>query len=937
MRNIAEREGVYEVGVAAMMLGARRVLPDAVPPIGLDAVDGPPSDNGLPSYGWVMGVFPAPSKEDRYIVQFLGKREFRIFAYVDRYGRVFSTDRPLESPPTCNPRLELIRLSDQPSAGEERGYVVVRDEEGVSRQTGQYRSERDRYSLFDSWYDFGPYGVDLSYDDALTRAYLAFVYRPSIGASRVPARGIILVQEQLGEGKLLPALETIVLAVRDGEEDPLLRPPALLRVFSRWIQDAGLTDVMSRDVSDDALRLVRTVRYANTYYVGLEGEGTGIQRREVWALEAALNRLLLVNEALGDRASFASDADCSRWDGYLLETIGTQAVSTELGEGVPGGFFGGEWEMRCRMGAVLERLKLPFRVDSRLRVNAAEGVVALDLTVPDAGLMPAWEWVEDIGAPVSEGEVPAGEWVAISQERRDEQARRYAMHIGLVLAAAAFDIDGGIGRVALVARPFEDDHANGGETTGEDREFPVETKLAAYYQIMFSREGYEGFERFASARAGDPFPLFVQAGATFDVTGADPFAVIDAFPVEARRSLLPESDDEPLPDVVQAVFGADRASGLRVDSAAYRRKIGERIADGIVHTDSATEAIRIVREEQNEAEVRNDDRTAAAANRLMAALAEGSLDTEDQNAVVSCFLGEDRCLAALGRARGYAQQDIGKAVSVLVDAVSEAAALDGFVDGSTKVYRSFESYASRIRYNRALAAGAKTTDEGRDAHLLDDDIWSIDALVRNDIGKRVELVPDSFYLCHLEIVRLLEHSFERTDEALHYGRRAIGMAPATAAGYRQLGRVYMLVGDMDNAAAVLTAGLRIASQPSDIAVTYYQLAYALWKMGKPRVAAACYLKSMMTSPIVVLQATAELRELLGEHHVDPIERDDVDELLSEAGVVLAPTDDMMSVFDEGAAAATDVGMFSVARNLLSLRLRYRSDDALVNVLRSLDV
>ena len=36
-------------------------------------------------------------------------------------------------------------------------------------------------------------------------------------------------------------------------------------------------------------------------------------------------------------------------------------------------------------------------------------------------------------------------------------------------------------------------------------------------------------------------------------------------------------------------------------------------------------------------------------------------------------------------------------------------------------------------------------------------------------------------------------------------------------------------------------------------------------------------------------------------------------------------------------AATDANVFSVARSLLSLRLHYRPDDALVNVLRSLEV
>ena len=92
-------------------------------------------------------------------------------------------------------------------------------------------------------------------------------------------------------------------------------------------------------------------------------------------------------------------------------------------------------------------------------------------------------------------------------------------------------------------------------------------------------------------------------------------------------------------------------------------------------------------------------------------------------------------------------------MQVLIDAVGEAAALDGFVDGATTVYRSFDSYASRVLYNRARAGAGAPSRASADA------------------GKRVEVVPDSYYLCHLEITQLLEHSFERTEEALRFGLR----------------------------------------------------------------------------------------------------------------------------------------------------------------------
>jgi tetratricopeptide (TPR) repeat protein len=284
---------------------------------------------------------------------------------------------------------------------------------------------------------------------------------------------------------------------------------------------------------------------------------------------------------------------------------------------------------------------------------------------------------------------------------------------------------------------------------------------------------------------------------------------------------------------------------------------------------------------------------------------------------VGRFLGEDRCLVALGRARTLAATDQEAAVQVLIDAVGEAAALDGFVDGATTVYRSFDSYASRVLYNRARRGAGDPQRAAADA------------------DKRVELVPDSYYLCHLEITQLLEHSFERTEEALRFGQRAIEIGPATAAGYRQLGRAYMLVGDMENAASVLQEGLLVAVQPSDIAMAYYQLAYVLWKAGRPQAGAVCYVKSLMTSSSMALQATAELQELVEETGVPLPAREAVDEELAAHAVPVAPTTEVIEALGSAAAAATDAGLFPVARNLLALRLRYRPDDALVNVLRSL--
>lgn len=868
-----DQDGTYHLGAAELLLGAkRRVLEEAVPPIPAA------HDASALSYGWLGRGLATPATGGLYAVEFLEKNDVRVLAYIDPFGRAFTTDEPSTVPPAREPDLSFAKFSDQPTIGEEAGCVYVRGVDGAKTEVAQYRCSRGRYTLFDSWYDFGPYGTNLTYDDAMTRAYFAFVHRPSLGAPLVPERGLDWVHERLCTDKPLVALRSIVADVRGAEDDPVCRPPALISCLARWLTEAGLEDL--DDAKDEALRLVRTIRYANTYYLGVEDEDAGISMNTVWSLEAALNRFLLVGEAFGDQASVATDVDCARWDAYLIETVAAQHPAADgLADG-PVVRGEGEWAVRCNVGATLERLRLPVRFDVTMRFDVAAGAAAFDMTVADGSLMPVWVWQE------------AGGWVQATEERREEQARRYALHLGLVLAAATFDASSSIGRVDIVARP--------------------------YVQVSFDRGTYETFGCFEAARSGDPVPPYVSCKARFEEVDSEACAYVEGLSSFPLRQQRPEAVDGELEGAACTELGADRCKDVRITFDAARRRLAEGLADDIVRAMSVSDAIRFVRAAQEEASAHDDDRAVAACTRLMAALAEGEVDMGDQNAVVSSFLGEDRCLVALGRAQAISASDPEAAVQVLIDAVNEATALDGFVDGATTVYREFDSYAARVLYNRARRGVGAPCRASKDA------------------GKRVEPVPDSFFLCHLEITQLLEHSFERTEEALRYGQRAIELAPATAAGYRQLGRAYMLVGDMENAARVLQEGLLVAVQPNDIAMVYYQLAYVLWKAERPQAGAACYLKSLMTSPSMAMQATAELQELVEETDVVLVDKASVDEELTKHAVPVAPTREVLEALEAGAAAATDAGLFPVARNLLALRLRYRPDDALVNVLRSLD-
>ena len=294
---------------------------------------------------------------------------------------------------------------------------------------------------------------------------------------------------------------------------------------------------------------------------------------------------------------------------------------------------------------------------------------------------------------------------------------------------------------------------------------------------------------------------------------------------------------------------------------------------------------------------------------------------------------------ALGRAHSLAEADPAAAVEALIGAIAEAQLLDGFADGSQEVYRAFDSYSARVLYNVSRATQPVPIDgnpvdpgQGPAADPASESVAVPDAVA--DAGKRVRVVPDSFYLCHLEVTHLLERSFGRADEALRYGRAAVAMGPSCAMGYRVLGRAYMLQGDMGRAFDVLRTGLRVSLQPTDIAFMYYQLGYVMWKRGRADAGVACYLKAVEASPSIAMQATAELRELVAETGASIPPAGGVEAALAAEGIPCAPASETLDVIDAALSAACDAGLANVARSLLATRLRHRPDDALMGVLRS---
>lgn len=982
MDDPAATDGIYRIpAMKGLFRASARELACAVPPLAPSAPPLPWNGAEIPErhYGWVAGSLPSPDPEGRYVVEFVEKRAVRVLAYVDRYGRAFATDKPLDSHPTREPDLKFARYADQPDPAVLEGCVEVRGADGDWREVARFRRAQDRYTLYDSWFDFAGHGADLAYPDALTRSYLAFVYRPSLGAPAVPARGLEGVEAPLDAAPALAALRKIQSDIAHAQLDPALQPPALARALARWLGQAGLDQLAL--APSGSLRLVKTVRYADIFYLAPTEEGAGLPARVIWGLQNALNRYLLVKRALGDAASAASIADVLRWDAYLIDAIALPAAQERpRSVGAPG-----EWELRRRIAEAIERLAVPLRFEAEFRADLAAGIVAFKTIVPDAAMMPQQRWDEGAGATAD-----------ATDAERAAQALRYAEHVVVLLAAEAFGASERVRRVEFDARVLQEDDAFSlgdvlalaGESEAEDDGEEGATRLAqllpgADLFVALSRDAF--LADLPRAAKGDPSALFeawgarttpdafarrdggAALGAAAAVDGGaagrreriedDPFRSLSVLPSARRRRDLPEFADAELPEEARAALGARWMHDLRIDADAPRRRQAERIASRLASAASATEAIAAVRRVQQRAD---DPFAAQACTRLMAALAEGAADPDDQNTVIRSYLGPDPCGDALRQARALAASgDAERAGRVLSEAAWETEAERRYLDDAEVVYRNFDSYASRVVYNLVRAGGGpaltgepaapRSDADGALASGGEDPLLVMAAQVLSEAGarprangfgeadrdRRVELVPDALLRCHLEAAKLLERSFAGIDAALAHATRAIELSPATTTPRCILARVYMLMGDAASAAETLKGALRLATQSNEIAIAYYQLAYTLWKSGDARTGAACYVKSLTVSPIMAAQVAAELQDLLNQEGVAVPARAGLDDALVAGGVPLAPSDAVLDALLAAAQRAVDADVFTVGRSLLATCLTYRPDDALMGAYRSL--
>ena len=520
------------------------------------------------------------------------------------------------------------------------------------------------------------------------------------------------------------------------------------------------------------------------------------------------------------------------------------------------------------------------------------------------------EWLENLPAPfrvvsafqldLNEGlacvdvAVPSPSCLALvapgDEALQAAEARRYAWRLALTVARGAFAASPRIGRVGVNCV------SHGAH----------ETLLS----LLMDREELDALLAGADAPGAGPAP-----GETcrVDVAEDGRMRPVRALLARSDSRLNPASrwdavelDPMDASAAVREACGAARVSDLGINENARRVAAWNQLAGTLGATTADAVARLMATRDASE-----DQTVREACSRTCQALVDGAVDASDHQALALAFVLGGPLDQAQRQALDLAGQDAGpadleRALGLLDAALVPLAQAGSYADGPTRVFRYFNSAAERVRFNRTVA-------DGRD----------------------VVLVPDAYYAAHSLAARVLTQ-LGRAEEAQVHADELARVAPVTPDAALSRVRVLEAQERIFECVDVLVDAMGYAATAREMSICLYRLAYMEWRLGRNRLAVACYERSMRLHGEIASQAKEELDELLdSEPGLSRLDPEECARELSAAGVPLGDADGARHAMEEAAAACVDARLMGISRAYLAVALEVDRDDALLGVYRSL--
>ncbi|MBQ3283804.1 MAG: hypothetical protein IJH42_08175, partial [Atopobiaceae bacterium] len=222
-----------------------------------------------------------------------------------------------------------------------------------------------------------------------------------------------LVESLAESPDVFASLRSFVGMVRTAEAGQDEGVCAAARALARWLIEAGL---FGKEVELPNVTCVVLERTGLVYLRINAPRLTYLAKVRVLAIEAALNRMLLVSRNLVDLGT-ATEEQVYRAD-VEVETGIAKKMSREQGSG------NGEWDVRHEISLAIESWPLPQRLVTPFRTHVAGGTAAAEVQLPPVPAFTRSRWSETLKRVV-----PA------SNEMRMRAASEYAARTCLMVAA----------------------------------------------------------------------------------------------------------------------------------------------------------------------------------------------------------------------------------------------------------------------------------------------------------------------------------------------------------------------------------------------------------------------------------------------------------------------------------------------------------------------
>lgn len=568
--------------------------------------------------------------------------------------------------------------------------------------------------------------------------------------------------------------------------------------------------------------------------------------------------------------------DCYRFNQALVSSIAAQVGTDPIPHASMSDVMG-EWGVRQSISAGIETFRLPLRLVVNFRVNLMGGDAAIVTKFVPAGAQPASVWSEELGRIV-----PA------SHQMREMEATSYALRCVLLLASHAFRCSRRLCHVSVAVV------------------LDTPTRHACLLTGDVARRALRELDL---ARSFDAVDTCRQLGLTFKLRDGALTEVEQGFSLDderfcpSTRYATVDLSSRLLPRFEANLLGATRVSDLAINENAHRSEVARELFRELT---PSTE--KNVREILGLTSRDSDPSVVDAGRRTARALIDGSLSDDDAYGMEDEFVDGDELTRACQRASQLLERNRAhESVGVLTDALAPIDALDTYTDTDTVVWREFTSYVARTLYNRLLAKP----------------------------GVTVRLVPDAYFGAQLLMATALMLD-GKTEAALSFARRAQDLNPLDMSGTLRATRCLEILGRQDEAARELRHYLAYAFDPQGIGTCYYRLAFMEWHLGNLDVADACYQKAVVSRASCSGAAMLELQTMRAMTATKGVEPKQVEKVLEEADVPLAPTEKVVGVLVEAAQAATDAEVFPVARSFATLLGALSGDDVMHGVVNSLE-